>query len=76
MAEGRRKTIMEEQLAQYRKRKRREEEYAALKQKIWGYFAAVFTFRRAEVGGPDTHTAPGGPEGETQADSSRPATNK
>lgn len=72
---------MEEQLAQYRKRKKREKEYAALKQKIWDYFAAVFSFWRpaadaAEDVGPSTYTAPGSPaEGETQGDTSRPATN-
>uniref|UniRef100_A0A0P4W6K8 SAYSvFN domain-containing protein n=1 Tax=Scylla olivacea TaxID=85551 RepID=A0A0P4W6K8_SCYOL len=75
MVEGSKKTNVEEQLAQYRMRKKREEEYAALKQKIWGYLAAVFTFWRPEDGGPGTHTSPGSPEAEMQDDSSRPAIN-
>lgn len=75
MGEGSRKTAVEEQLAQYRKRKKREEEYAALKQRIWGYFTAVFTFWKPEYVGPSTHTLPENPEEEVVADSPRPAIN-
>lgn len=47
------KMTMEERLAMYRKRKRREEDIAAMKQKIWNFFTSFTLW-----GGPgDTSTA-------------------
>lgn len=63
---------MEERLAQYRKRKKKEEEFAALKQKIWEYFATVFTFWKKDEN-PATVSTPLPDEDQPQSEEQEPS---
>lgn len=60
---GPKKLTVEEQLAIYRKRKKREEEVAALKHKVRSFFTSVFTvWRRPENAATLNTPGPGGGE--------------
>lgn len=62
------KLSVEEQLALYRKRKKREEEVAALKHKVRSVFTSVFTvWRKSEDAATPNTPGPGGGEGAQEA---------
>lgn len=59
MAKAKRVSV-EEQLAMYRKRKKREEDAAALKQKVWDFLsAAIPVWRRPQDAVPVSTPGPG-----------------
>ena len=69
------KLSVQEQLIQYRNRKRKEEEYVALKQKIWRYFSVVLTFWRKTDEGVTVNTKEAEEEEEEEEASTHAAVN-
>lgn len=65
---------VEEQLAIYRKRKKREEEVAALKHKVWSFFTSIFTLGgKPQNTASDSTSVRGGVEEETGVVPSHPS---